>query len=74
MLTENPHLRLDGMTAELSVYPKSIRTDCLGMTCVVATLMPAFSSKSNRIKIGEDKLERLNTIEQPPCSHDVFSL
>jgi len=67
MVTENRHLSLREIAAELSVSHKSIRTivqDCLGMKRVATRLGPKdlnFLQKLNRAKVAEDILERVNS-------------
>ena len=50
MMTENRHLSLREIAAELSMYHESIRTilnDCLGMKCVVARLFSLSKTQIN---------------------------
>ena len=73
MVTENRHLSLREISAELSVSHKSIRTilnDCLSMKRVVAQLVPKdlnFQQKLDRVKAKNST----NIIEQPPHSPDM---
>ena len=73
MVTENRHLKLREISAELSVSHESIRTilnDCLGMKRVAARLVPKdlnFLQKLNRVNAKNST----NSIEQPPYSPDM---
>ena len=67
MVSENRHLGLREIAAELSVSHESIRTilnDCLGMTRVAARIVPKdlnFLQKLNRVRIAEDMLEQASS-------------
>ena len=73
MLTENRHLSLREIVAELSVSRESICTilnDCLGIKRVAARLVPEdlnFCQKLHRVKAKNST----NIIEQPPYSPDM---
>ena len=73
IMTENRHLSLREIAAELSVSHGSIRTilnDCLGMKRVAARLVPKdinFLQKFNRVKTKNST----NIIEQPSYSPDM---
>lgn len=67
MVTENRHLSLREIAAELSVSHESIRiilSNSLGMKRIAARLVPKdlnFLQKLNRVKVAEDMLERVNS-------------
>ena len=73
MATENRHLSLRQIAAELCVFDESIRTilnDCLGMKRVAARLVLKdlnFLEKLNRVKAKNST----NIFEQPPYLPDM---
>ena len=73
MVTENRHLSLREIAAEISVSHESIRTilnDCLGMKPVATRLVRkdlTFLQKLNRVKAKNST----NIIEHPPYSPDM---
>ena len=67
IVTENPHSSLSEMAAQVSVSHESIHTilnNHLDLKHVAARLVPKdlnFLQKPNRIRVGEDKLDRVNS-------------